>query len=141
MKALIFCLFLATGLIGLSSCKKRQIKKIKSSVTEGTWRITYYSDNGVNETSDFSGDVFTFKSNGTLLVTGNHSATGTWSVGKESDDDSGDRDIEFIINLPTPAMEELNDDWEVEKHSDSQLELKDESGNDNGDDQLIFTKN
>ena len=142
MKTSILSLLLILGLVGLASCKKRQVRKIESSVTEGTWRITQYTDDGVDETSDFNGDVFTFMDDGTLLVTGTHEATGTWSVDRESNDDSGGRHIEFRISLPPPGLDELSDDWEVESHSDSRLELKDDSGNDeNGEDFLTFSQN
>ena len=139
MKTIILSLLLIGGLVSLAACKKKQIRQIKSSMTEGTWRITQYIDNGVDETTDFSGDTFIFKSGGILEVTGTHTATGTWSVGKESNDDSGD--IEFHINLPSPGLDELSDDWEVEDHSEARLQLKDDSGNDSGDDFLTFTQN
>ena len=37
-----------------------------NTATSGTWRITLYDDNGVNETNNYANYIFTFNSNGVL---------------------------------------------------------------------------
>ena len=141
MKKISICLLLCSAFLVLPACKKKQIKNIKSDIVEGTWRISEYTDDNEDETGDYSGDIFTFKSDGTLLVSGTHEATGSWSVSKEDnsgDDVFDDRHIELIISLPA-LLEDLSDDWEVESHSSSKLELKDKSGDDS-EDYLTFLK-
>ncbi|MCE3296201.1 MAG: hypothetical protein K0R65_1915 [Crocinitomicaceae bacterium] len=144
MKKLSILLVLCSAFFVLPACsKKKQIKNITSEITEGSWRISSYIDDSEDETSDYSGDTFTFKSDGTLIVTGTHQATGSWAVTKEDnsndDDVFDDRHVEFIISLPA-LLDDLTDDWEVESHSSSRLELKDKSGGDGSEDYLTFVK-
>lgn len=131
------------ALIALPACKKKKIKNLKSDMTEGTWRVSSFNDDGNDETGDYAGDTFKFNSDGTLVVTGTHNATGSWSVRKEDsgdDDLFDDKHLEFVISLPIP-LDDLSDDWEVESSSDSKLDLKDDSGGDDSEEHLTFVKN
>jgi hypothetical protein len=141
MKRVVLGVCAVSIFLAIGACKKKQIKTIEKNMIEGTWKISSYTDDGNNETSDFAGDVFTFSSDGTVTVTGTHPMSGTWKVDKESDDDMfDDRHLEFILSFAAP-LDELSDDWEVESHSDDRLELKDKSGNEeNGEDYLTFEK-
>lgn len=140
MKKAMFVLCAVGLAIAVGSCKKKEIKTINKDMTEGTWKITLYSDDGQNETSGFSGDTFTFNSDGTVTVSGTHAMSGTWSTGKSGSDDSNDH-IEFTLSFAAP-LDEISYDWHVESHSDTRLELKDVSGNEeNGTDYLTFEKN
>ncbi|MGV3612436.1 MAG: hypothetical protein ACO1N0_15870 [Fluviicola sp.] len=114
-------------LIGFTACKKKEIKKIEKSVTEGTWRITRFIDSGDDETSDYATATLTFNNDGTLVLTHGSTYSGTWSVTKDSssdDDSSDDNDTDFNLSLPVPH-ESLSDDWDVESYSDTKIVLKD----------------
>ena len=55
-------------MMAFASCKKDDNSSSPSSsmVTQGQWKVTLFSENGVVETSKFSNYVFTFTSNGTV---------------------------------------------------------------------------
>lgn len=128
------------------SCKKDDIKQkenIESQVSTGTWKISYFSDSGVNETVNFNGYNFEFKSDGTLTASnGTNTYNGTWSVTDSNSSDDSPNDLDFNINFNlTNDFEDLNDDWDIISHTDSKLELNDVSGGNGGTDLLTFTKN
>ncbi len=120
------------------------ITTVKSTVASGDWRITYFFDTDKDETSNFTGYVFTFNSDGTLGASdGNTSISGAWSItdSDSSDDDSSD-DIDFNIFFATPDnFEELTEDWEILKYTNTKIELTHVSGGNGGTDLLTFTKN
>lgn len=102
-----------------------------SVITSGTWRVTYYFDDG-DETSDFAGYVFTFNSNNTITVVKNAlTYTGTWSFYED------DGVAIFELNFSDSELSELADDWELLEFSNTVVELKD----DGNDEYLTFTKN
>lgn len=141
MKRVVLAIVLVAFFIG--GCKKRQIKKIEKAMVEGSWKVTKFVEDGVDETSDYDGAIFIFSSNGSVVVTQTSSYTGTWDVAKENDSDdddiSDDKHVEFILNLPMP-FDELSDDWEIESNSESKLSLKDKSGKDDSIDYLVLEK-
>ena len=115
---------------------------------DGTWRVTQFIDSGEDETSDFTGFVFTFNSDGTLVaLKGELTVNGTWSVtdgDDSSDDDAGTNDDEFNIFFDVPEIndfDDLSDDWDIVSVSSSKIELIDVSGGNGGTDNLIFEKN
>lgn len=113
-------------LIGLTACKKRQIKKVEKAVTEGTWKITRFIDSGDDETSNYSNATLVFNSDGSFVLTKGSTYSGTWSIKKDSssDDDSSDNDLEFVISIGAPH-ESLSDDWDIVDNSDSKITLED----------------
>jgi len=121
------------------------IPAIRSALMDGEWRITYYFDTDKDETSDYSGYTFTFQDNGTLGATdGNTALSGAWSItdSDNSDDDNSSSDIDFNIVFSSPDIfEELSDDWDIKKYSNSSIELVDVSGGNGGTDLLTFSKN
>lgn len=144
---LIFC-----GVLTILSCDKNDandntgatidVAKVKDALLAGEWRIDYYFDD-TDETSDYSGYILTFKSDGVLGATnGSTSLTGSWSISdSDKSDDSTDGSLEFNIFFSSPDIfEELSDDWDFLKFSDNKIELKDISGNDGSTDFLTFEK-
>ncbi|MDO5655160.1 MAG: hypothetical protein Q4G27_03365 [Flavobacteriaceae bacterium] len=105
-------------------------------ITNGTWRITLYNDNGENETYHFSGYTFDF-SHGVVTATkiGN-SVTGTYAIGV--DDGHNKLYLDFGVVVP---FEELNDDWHIVEESATKVRLQDVSGGNGGTDLLTFEKN
>lgn len=128
-------------LLFMSACSKRKIQKIENNLMNGTWKVTSFKDDGQDKTSQFAGVVFTFNTDGTVTLNGAVSVKGTWDVAKE--DDSNDDDLfddrhqELILNIPSP-YESISDDWEIDKFSDTKIESKDDS---NDDEVLILQKN
>lgn len=114
-----------TGILLFGSCKKQTINQVEKSVIQGEWKVTLFEEDGVNETSDFTNFRFTFKKNGTVEVKSSSTLvyTGSWKVEKDSDH------VEFVLGLgEIDPLGELTDDWHIESHSETKLELKDESG-------------
>ena len=120
---------------------------IVNAVTNGTWHITFYEDDGQNETNHFSGYNFTFGTSNVLTATnGTNTYTGVWSV--TSSDDSNDdnpssSDLDFNIFFSSPALfnDELSDDWDIISYTSTKIELVDVSGGNGGTDYLTFEKN
>jgi hypothetical protein len=116
---------------------------VKNNVQSGTWRITKFIDSGVDETSDFAGYNFTFKSSGVLNANnGANNYDGSWSItdSNSNDDDLNDLDFNINFNL-TNEFEDLNDDWDFISQSATKIELIDVSGGNGGTDYLTFEKN
>jgi hypothetical protein len=106
-----------------------------AAVTTGTWRVSLFSERGQDETGDFSGYTFTFKSDGKLIsLKSGTTKEGTWSI-------SGNR---FNINLGVKSdlnkpLGELTDDWVIVLKNDSKISLKDDNTMSN--EILEFSKN
>ena len=117
-----------------------------NTATSGTWRITLYEDNGVNETNNYSNYIFTFNSNGVLTAANSPSYNGTWSVTtSNSNDDNPENDLDFNIAFVAPAptafTDDLTDDWDIISYTATRIQLIDVSGGNGGTDYLTFTKN
>jgi hypothetical protein len=113
-------------------------------VNKGTWRITFYEDSGVNETTNFTGYNFTFGSNSILTAAnGTNTYIGTWSVTSDnSGDDSPSNDLDFNIAFASPAnFEELTEDWNIIEKTDTKIKLVHISGGNGGTDYITFEKN
>jgi hypothetical protein len=114
----------------------------------GDWRITTYTDDGVDETSDFNGFTFTFGSDGILIaMSSSRTLAGTWSVtdsNNSTDDDDGTDDDDFNIFFSVSEdddFDDLVDDWDITLVNATTISLFDVSGGNGGTDVLIFTKN
>jgi len=109
---------------------------LKDRVTTGDWIITYYWDDDKDETSDFSGYVFTFMDSGQLIaLKDTTSIDGTW---RSFTDDS-----ELILNIKfvsPQTFEDISDDWHVVEQTDTKIRLEDLSGGDGSTDFLTFEK-
>jgi hypothetical protein len=116
-----------------------------NTVTQGTWRITFYEDSGVDETYHFTGYNFTFAAGNVITAAnGTNTYTGSWSVtSSNSNDDSQSNDLDFNILFSSPAnfADELSDDWDILSRTDTKIELVDVSGGNVGTDYLTFEKN
>lgn len=105
------------------------------TATSGTWRVTLFSERGVDETTDFAGYSFTFSSNGTVTaVNGANSKSGTWSSSSSK----------FNIDLgpktdSNKPLGELTDDWQIISVSETEIRLTDDNASRN--ELLTFSKN
>ena len=115
-----------------------------NTVSSGTWRITFYEDSGVNETTNFTGYNFTFGSGSVLVATnGTNTYTGSWSVTSDiSGDDSPSNDLDFNIAFSSPStFSELTEDWNIIEKTDTKVRLVHVSGGNGGTDYITFEKN
>jgi hypothetical protein len=111
-------------------------------------RDTMSQSSGTDETNDFTGYIFTFNMDGSLVAdNGSTTITGTWSVtGDDSSDDSDDYDssddIDFniLFSVP-PEFADLSEDWDIVSRSGTGIELIHVSGGNGGTDTLTFVKN
>lgn len=141
MKKIILFLAIA-AMAAISSCSKNDDNSItagsvSSTVSSGTWRVTYYWDTDHEETSNFSGYAFTFAGGNVLTaVNGGSTVTGTWQTGTDNST------VKLIISFVTPAnFAEISEDWHVLERTDTKIRLQHVSGGSGGTDYLTFEKN
>lgn len=143
----LLVVFIALG-VTISSCSKDDSNPsskdtVTNTVTDGSWRITYFFDTDKEETGNFTGYNFTFGSDGVLTArNGINTYSGSWSITSSSSNDDSLDDLDFMIFFTTPSdFEELSEDWEILSRSDSKIELRHISGGNGGTDLLTFEKN
>lgn len=146
---IIVCVFLLNTASMCSSdddsSSPANTSEVINTVTQGTWRITLFDEDGNDHTTDFNGYTFTFGSANVLTATnGSNTYTGVWSV--TSDDSSGDDnpgdDIDFNILFSSPAnFAELSEDWHILERTSAKIRLQHVSGGNGGTDLLTFEKN
>jgi hypothetical protein len=124
-------------------------------VTQGTWKVTHYTDHGGNETMHFVDYTFTFRSDNTLVasapnslpklgnwnLTDNNSSTLYTDLSTLTDDTPNDL-VDFNIKFDGPAdFNDIEDDWDVETISATEIVLKDgKFGDPTGIDFITFEK-
>ena len=143
-------LFIATA---FSSCTDEDDTVVNNSVdptpvinivNNGTWRITFYEDLSVDETSNFTGYNFSFGAGNELTATnGTNTYSGTWSVTSDNSlDDSPSNDLDFNIAFAAPAnFADLTDDWNIISYTATKIQLIHVSGGGGGTDYITFEKN
>ncbi len=127
-----------------SSSSSTDVTPIVNTVTDGTWRITLFDEDGNNHTNDFTGYDFTFGDSNVLTATnGSSTVTGYWSVtNDDSNDDNPSGDINFNIVFSSPDdFAELSEDWHILERTSTKLRLQHISGGNGGTDLLTFEKN
>lgn len=145
MKYTLLCLTLLT--LSFSSCKKDEDKdtpldvtesNVKSTITDGTWRVSKFDDGGFDETSYFNGFNFTFTNDFEVIVkkAGESDDEGEW----ETDFDSNNR-VQLYINFHSGSnVLDVENTWYVSELSTKKIVLK-EQLNANNDETLEFSKN
>lgn len=103
---------------------------MKTNLTDSAWKVTLFTDDGEDETTEYSGVSYVFKTDGTVVISGALNAIGTWNIAKENDSNDDDlfddKCIELSLNFPYP-YEALSEDWEMVKQSAAKMELRDDS--------------
>lgn len=151
MIPILFCIFLL-NVAGMCSSDddnsstptSNGIKnQVINTASAGTWRVTLFEEDGVNETTNYAGYNFTFGSNSVLTSTnGTNSYSGTWSISDSNSNDDTLNDLHFNISFSAPKdFADLSDDWDIIERTDTRIKLKDVSGGSGGTDYLTFEKN
>lgn len=106
----------------------------------GDWKVSYYYDDGKDETSDFSAFVFNFNADGSFEAGSSaQNYTGSWSMG-EAGDDSSSSSKKMVINITgNDKINSLSDDWLILSVTSNEIRLKDDS--DNSVEELYFVRN
>lgn len=109
---------------------------VQANATNGTWRITLYMDDNKNETTNYTGYIFTFNTNGAATAVKNaETKNGTWSSYVD------DGKVKFQIAFGNlPPLDEISDDWNILELTGNKIKLEDISG-DGSKDYLTFEKN
>jgi hypothetical protein len=157
----IFFLFMAFMIFSCDSSDDNvenneiDLSEINATATSGSWVIALFEEDGVDQTSDFSGYSFTFNADGILNVAKEDLLmTGSWSITSDSnsndddssddsssDDDDSSDDVDFNIFFSSSSnFEELSEDWEIVSYTETRIELKHVSGGDGSIDVLVFEK-
>jgi hypothetical protein len=124
-----------------ASCSTNNSGAVLSDVSPvlsgNSWRVSHFSERGIDETSDFSGYSFVFESGGKLTATkGSTTKEGTWSEDKSSHKLIIDLGAKSDSNKP---LGELTDDWFIKSNSSTKISLADDNSASN--EILEFTKN
>ena len=144
---LAFFAFVSISLLSLScsndgntsNTNSENVAQLQDAIIQGTWKITRFIEDGVNQTSNFNGFNFTFNTNGTVLATnGSTPINGTWSTNVSS---SGTPKFVLNFNISNGPFDEISEDWNIESVSSTLIDLKHVSGGDGSIDLLLFTKN
>ena len=95
-------------------------ESLDDNLKSGTWRITYFLNGGIDETSYFSGYIFTFQNSGEVVaVKSSTNVTGSWNTKTDNS--------QLILNLNFFAqqlLENITEDWIVIDHSANKVRLK-----------------
>src|SRR6187549_3560900 len=100
--------FFASSLVLLSGCAKKDSvtsDDLFTQLTGSTWAIHYYYNGGDN-TSDFSGYVFSFASNGSCSIKkGSNTIIGSWEVVKGENNS-----WKLLLSISShPVLQQLNE--------------------------------
>jgi len=132
---LLYSLFVSCS---ADQAQPQQNTDLASIVTQGTWKVTHYTDHGGNETMHFVDYTFTFHSNNTVVAsTGTTQVTGNWNITDNNSsslytDTSGTDDtpndlVDFNISFPIANLDfnDIEDDWDVVTKSATEIVLID----------------
>ncbi|HEX5001685.1 MAG TPA: hypothetical protein VFW78_04250 [Bacteroidia bacterium] len=143
MKIKLYLLTLAMAVTMTSACKKDDNQHsddnsgslsnaVTSIITKGSWRVSYYHENGDDHTPNFSNYLFMFGVNGSLIASNGAGTTlGTWSI------DDSSNEFRIAIGTTSPLLD-MNHGWLVVAKSNTELDLKDDSPSSH--EELHFTK-
>lgn len=93
-------------------------------LTSGVWEVSYFFDKTEDETGDFDGYSFEFRTDQTFAaqVPGGATVLGSWS---RTTDDGKPR---LVIRISgTERLEELDDDWVLTRLDSLKIELEDDN--------------
>ena len=106
------------------ACEKHVTpNKVERKLDDENWDIVNFYFVDTNITDAFTGDVFSFEEDGTVVIAGQWNTIGTWSVGLNKNPTKL-----YIGGFSQEPYSWMNDDWIVESISNEQMTLTDDSG-------------
>lgn len=147
MKNLFFIILMSVVLFSCEQDDNSQSNStgntnISQQDLNGNWRITYFAEDGKDETFYFSGYTFTFSNNVVAATKSSTVVNGVYSLSGSSSSSGSSSGSKFVITFPdTDPWEELNEDWDILEKSANKIKLKHISGGNGGTDDLVFEKN
>lgn len=146
-------MFAAALLLGSASCSSDDdgsgnnanitVQALTNTITNQTWRVTSYSEDGIDEISNFSGFNFTFNDNNTVSASnGTDTFDGVWTITDDDDDDNpgSNPDLNLTFGSPDDFLE-ISEDWYTLERTGNRVRLSHISGGDGGTDYLTFERN
>ncbi len=142
MRSILFGLIVLSATF-FASCSKDDDSSSSDPTTitneisnSGNWKVSLFSEDGVDETSYFNGYTFSFSSGNVVTAAkSGASITGTWVVIS----DSGKNKL--VFSFPDQGkFEEISEDWEILVKTDNNINLRHVSGGNGGTDLLNFVK-
>jgi hypothetical protein len=145
-----YALLASVALVVMSSCKKETTAPTATTdsttvaVTNGTWRISSFTQKLEDNTSKYSDMVFTFKADKTVTVTikGTNSSSGSWSYAPPAAGYYGGPPsiASFTLSMGTSRpLDRLNKTWKVIEKTDTSLKLDNVEPLE--EEHVVFTKN
>ena len=141
---LISCLLFLT--VTLNSCSSDDVPllneaKVIERMSSGTWKITNFTFQNVNKTSDYSGVIFDFDAISlTLSNTGTLPVAGSWGVMDDGFEGEPDLVVSLALTSVEPRFTNISDDWHIIESTSNKLKLKDENLETGSIDYLTFEK-
>ena len=142
---LISCLLFLT--LTLNSCSSDDVPllneaKVIERMSSGTLKITNFTFQNVNKTSDYSGVIFDFDAISlTLSNTGTLPVAGSWGVMDDGFEGEPDLVVSLALTSVEPRFTNISDDWHIIESTSNKLKLKDENLETGSIDYLTFEKN
>ncbi len=142
---LISCLLFLT--VTLNSCSSDDVPllneaKVIERMSSGTWKITNFTFQNVNKTSDYTGVIFDFNAISlTLSNTGTLPVAGSWGVMDDGFEGEPDLVVSLALTSVEPRFTNISDDWHIIESTSNKLKLKDENLETGSIDYLTFEKN
>lgn len=133
MKTLRTLSLILTMSILVASCSKSESSDLNqvqanNNLKQGVWKVSYFSEKGKDETSNFNGYTLQFNDNGSLTFSNSvNTLSGTWSYDHLSDDNSNSSNKLHIILTGSKLADELQDDWIIIEMSENSIQLKDDN--------------
>jgi len=142
LKVLIIAAVIATFVCCNDDENKTGADEVSDTVQDGTWKVGYFYDSGLDKTQNYAGYNFTFGGYTALTATKEtNTYTGVWSASKSTSDDNINGTI-FMIGFGSPeALIRLSRSWKVIENTGTSLKLKDDSHGESAIDQLYLEKN
>ncbi|MBA2745738.1 MAG: hypothetical protein H0U44_05890 [Flavisolibacter sp.] len=98
---------------------------MQNTLKVGTWRVTNFTSNGVDQTPNFQGNIFDFDRIEILKITnGAEMAEGNWNVSnnEETGDDNASEDITLNMNFDNSSFFAILDgSWKVIERTNTKV--------------------
>ncbi|MBT0608386.1 hypothetical protein [Aequorivita echinoideorum] len=116
---------------------------IVNILPQGQWRVSYFANDGGDQTSSFESFVFNFNADGTVTAVNDlFSEEGTWRYESSANNSDDDNDEELVLQFTqTTPFSEISEDYDIVSISTTTIELSDDKDSTSASTELLtFTK-